>query len=359
MCFLTRFNGEILRRLIDEAGLTRPEVAAATLLSASTIDACIDGRMGNPSMKTLLALADFFAVPLDFLVGRCDKEQAEKILKNYGECFMELRRAPFEAYLHGRKGTIGKNLVGEAPWPYNLLNAVFPNLKIDDTVSKEHEEEIIEAMQSVLSPKQLKFILAYYRDGKTLSKIGKSAGLSGERVRQIITKAQSTLTYPPQSSILLYGKDISNKNSEIKIMEIRVLEKRQELARIQEELDEKYKKILEAQTYLYEYGIEAMKMVEAISDAVAVLPPVPEKKIVNTANIRLDDAFLKNQISQRAYNALMRFGCKTLADVVDIAKAGELIKIRNLGRVSTRELLAKIEELTGKDYFGVGNNPTR
>ena len=352
------FNPEILRKLIEGSQLSRPEVAAATMLSVSTIDSCLDGRMSNPSLKTLVALADFFAVPIDFLVGRCDEEQTEKILQDYSSHFMELRRAPYEAYLNGRKGTIGKNLVGESPWPYNLMNAVFPNMKVDGMISKEHEADIVETMQSVLSLQQCKYALYYYRDGKTLGQIGKSAGLSGERVRQIILKAQSILS-PPQSGVLLYGKDIAEKNSEIKATEIQVLEKRAELARIKEELDKKYDKLLEAQTYLYEYGVEAMKMVKAISDTVEVLPPASDKTIVNPASIRLDDEFLKSQLSPRAYHCLMRYGYKTLDDVIVLAKNGELMGVRNLGKVSVREILARIEELTGKDFFGVNGNPTR
>ena len=348
------FNPAILRRLIDETGLSRPQVADAIGMSLATIDSCLSGRQSLPSLKTLSALADFFAVSIDFLVGRCDEGQVEKIFAAYPRYFMELRRAPYEAYLNGRVAFSDKSLVGEAPWPYNLLNAVFPKSQVVNTVDEEHEADIVEAIMT-LPERQSEFILAYFRDGKRLDKIGKPANISGERVRQVISRGTSALRRPPQADYLLYGKRLAEHGSGIKLLEISLAARQRELELVKKKLDENYSRIVEAQEYLYDYGVEAMRMAKAITDTLEVLPPRQGAKVIDTKSIKLAELGL----SMRTYNALMRLGCNTLGDLMVIAEEGSLTKIRNLGTVSAREVLARIESLTGKSFFGKGDNPPR
>ena len=61
---------------------------------------------------------------------------------------------------------------------------------------------------------------------------------------------------------------------------------------------------------------------------------------------RLCDTEVKDlPISVRAYNGLMRAGCKTVGQLIEKINEGELLKIRQLGIKSVAELRALIVEL--------------
>lgn len=53
----------------------------------------------------------------------------------------------------------------------------------------------------------------------------------------------------------------------------------------------------------------------------------------------------------RSFNCLHRAGCRKLEDVVKIARKGDLLKVRQLGRKSADEILDKIYEITGERYY--------
>ena len=60
-----------LRELREARSLKQPALANAIHISKQTINDFEHART-NPSVKTLLALADYFDVSLDYLVGRSD-----------------------------------------------------------------------------------------------------------------------------------------------------------------------------------------------------------------------------------------------------------------------------------------------
>ena len=84
----------ILRQLIESTGLSIYEISRATKISYQAIGGYCNNR-SRPNMEQLIKLADYFAVPIDYLVGRCGLEEAKAIADNYSAHFMELRRAPF------------------------------------------------------------------------------------------------------------------------------------------------------------------------------------------------------------------------------------------------------------------------
>ncbi|MCJ2160621.1 helix-turn-helix transcriptional regulator [Leuconostoc mesenteroides] len=54
-----------------KADLSRTELSKRTGISTSMIESIEIGRR-NPGIKTLIALADYFDVSIDYLVGRSD-----------------------------------------------------------------------------------------------------------------------------------------------------------------------------------------------------------------------------------------------------------------------------------------------
>lgn len=63
-----------LKSLRQSKNLTQPAVADAIGLKKQTINELEHARI-NPSVPTLIALADLFDVSLDYLVGRSDEPE--------------------------------------------------------------------------------------------------------------------------------------------------------------------------------------------------------------------------------------------------------------------------------------------
>ena len=60
-------NGEKLRKLREERGLTQRAVSIATNLTETTIGIMERGE-GNPTLKTVKKLADFYGVSVEELI---------------------------------------------------------------------------------------------------------------------------------------------------------------------------------------------------------------------------------------------------------------------------------------------------
>lgn len=68
--------GERIRLLRNEVGLTQTEVAAKVGLSGRGYQ---DLELGaTPRGDTLLAIAEFFGVSMDYLAGRTDKREVNR-----------------------------------------------------------------------------------------------------------------------------------------------------------------------------------------------------------------------------------------------------------------------------------------
>lgn len=180
---------ENVNAMLEKSGMTKTGLARALGMSHSHLTNILNGRTA-PNLGDLVAIADHFAVPLDFLTGRCSREEADRILKDYGKVYMDLRRAPFEAYLGGRKGLAVEEGV-EEPWPYNLYHNVFrePCARV---ITREQEAGIFTAV-GMLPYREQKVILGYHQDGKDLKALGKEFGITPERVRLFLNKGIKTL----------------------------------------------------------------------------------------------------------------------------------------------------------------------
>lgn len=324
----TDFFQERLRGLIERSGMSYGKLAKATGISQPTISGYCGGRL-FPSLDALIKLADYFAVPLDFLAGRCDEETERAILADYPKHFMELRRAPYEAYLLGRNE--GQEVLGcETPWPYNLLDDIFKE-KWADVLEADNIAGLEEAIDG-LTERERYVTLLYYRDGRTMDELAGVFGVTKERVRQILHKAIRKLRAPHRLNLILYGAQGAREKS-------RLRQYRLEL--------EKEDAALKA--YALRLGNRKAVLQETDEDTKRVLAEVLEMDIGDM------------DLSVRSYNCLKRFGCKTLGDVVNAAKSGELKGVRNMGEKSANEVIERIYFLTGKRYslYGGTENGTR
>lgn len=350
-----------LKALIEATGMSEVRIAEATGVSHATLRNALSGDARRaPSITTLMALADYFAVPLDFIVGRCEKELAEEVLEDYSRRFMELRRAPFEAYLLGRRpeaSTTYGDGKAEAPWPYNLLDALFGAALFNgDTtlqfsiIGDDREDDIVEVLDT-LDARSALALTKYYRDGLTLEKISQlpEFNVTKGRVADIINAALRTLRHGSYANMLRYGKENAakmsvsvKKQAELReeervlaLWEKQIERKREELGRINSEVARQAARL--------KLRAEELPGVEV---GATVFDPLTEKDVL----LRPIEAL---GLGQRAMNSLWRHaGCRTMGDVLNLARDGRLLRISNLGVGCAREILTRLEELTGEDLWG-------
>lgn len=313
-----------LRYLIDSTGMSVLKISVATNITYASLQNYCRGTV-VPSADVLIKLADYFAVPLDYLVGRCSEEDAKEIAENYSARFMELRRAPYEAYLIGRTAKIGSDGIGESPWPYNLMDDVFGEPWVD--VLTDDQIAGISAAIAGLTEREKESLLLYYRDGMTLDAIAGEYGLTRERVRQIIGKAVRKLRAPHRKNLMMCG--------------VKGAEERCYLTHYRNELDKE-----SAALQAYEKQLDEKK-VQLCDAAMGMRAPDMPPSSCGMDLCEMD-------LSVRSYNVLRRAGCWTLDDVIKVVESGKMLNIRNMGRKSAEEIIDKIYRLTGKRYTLTG-----
>lgn len=61
-----------LLQLIEKYEIDQAEIAEGTGITQATISRILSGHIKNPMIETVQALADFFNVSLDYMIGRTD-----------------------------------------------------------------------------------------------------------------------------------------------------------------------------------------------------------------------------------------------------------------------------------------------
>ena len=341
------FVPDNLRLIVKESGLTREEIANATGVPVGTLSSYLRERPSAPSVRNLIALADFFAVPLDLITGRCDKELADKLLSDYSRYFMELRRAPYEAYLNGRskaEGTTSVDVTGEAPWPYNLIEAVLCK-DTECLVSADLEAGIMAAIDK-LSAQQKTFILAYFRDGFTFAKLGERENTTPGKVHHTIELALRRMRHPSLRNYFLYGKTGAERLTENRQAQEKLDKWGNELEALHERLKHKQSILLSLQKVAMECSDDVAKHVKSFN---YMLDSLPDDDM---ARIRLYDTPIEDlELPYRVLVCLKGKNFNTLGEVMELIESGKLLDINQIGKASATLILTKIKELTGKDCF--------
>ena len=197
-------------------------------------------------------------------------------------------------------------------YPYNLIEELRLNSpELDINYIEEHFEENLDFALSTLTEREALFIDGYYRKNYTYSAMALQHNLSDARIQQIVGKAIRKLRHPARSCYLIYGKEYlevqSNVKQEIKELENKLIT----LKSLNAVLSEEIQKQLEE----HEITIPCEEM--TISDLVLTI---------------------------RSYNCLKRAGIKTVADLISKTEE-DMMKVRNLGRKSLKEIKEKLEAL--------------
>lgn len=319
-----------LIEVISKSGLSHRQVSDVTGVPLATLNMILSRRI-LPNASALLSFADYFGVSVDYLCGR------EPLPDGFGEDFMMLRRLDYAATFLHRRDLAPKDRYGEAPWPYNILDDVVcgsgwgrdkgPDDYWDAPVTPDQEAALTYLLSTMFPERTQKVLRLYYKEGGTLETVSKEVGLTRERVRQILAKAVRQLRHPSRFKMLVYGLDGYERFCAIR-------QKALELEREEKEVDDLEKELIRRRFY--------------IESALEVTPDVRDTK--ERSKYPWDVGIADMGLSVRPHNCLVRAGCNTLSDVCELAKSGEMLKVRNMGRRSLAEVLSKVLELTGEDY---------
>lgn len=316
------FNPRCLKDVLDNTPLTIDALAEKSGVSRLTIAKYLKGDV-EPGSESLVKIADFLALPLDILYGRCTEEEYDAIMKDYNKTFMQLRKAPYESYILSKSWKSdyliepyndSRNLKYESPWPYNLIDKI-NGKTIEYKLDPDHERGLNKAI-SCLNEKEQKVIYLYFENGLTLKKVGEQLGVSCERIRQILARAVRRLAHPSLYQYIKYGEYGSNVAFDLKIAEAN-------LKTLEKAIDEK-------QTELDE-------LTDEVSEIKSTLSPACSNRDCEWYINNLD-------LSVRSYNCLRRANCDTVEDIVQLFKTGKARHMRNFGIKSCEEVLKMLSE---------------
>ena len=330
-----------LKKLIDDSGMTPGTISDASGVNVQTINKYFHLDDGNPQIDFLMKLADFFAVPLDYICGRCTTEECAAIEESFADNFRLLRKETYETVTMKFRTTANTPKGYCAPYPYNLLDDIFG--EPFDHVAGEDEINGLNAALSSLNEKEQQVLHMYYEEEKTLEETGEAFGVGRERIRQIVAKGLRKLRHPSRARQILYGEEGNKWRKEL-------IEKEAELNR-REDL------ISEAERNFNLKVEKHNERIEQVKEAYGERQNTWEAYDAALDGYGCSSAFADLDLSVRSTNCLLRSGANTVDKIIARIKAPDkyhyhdssLVHVRNIGQKSYEEIIDKVEKLTGTD----------
>lgn len=311
-----------LAQLISRAEISNHQLATSIGISDCSLITYLNGKT-TVSLDVAIKLADYFSVSLDVIVGRCPLKQT-----GYGT-------ADFVNDTHSARSLLNMIEIPAAdawyddiPYPYSLVLGVSGDIKSIESVITEDQQKGIEfALSNALKPDVKDMVIRRCRDGESLAAIGRVYGVNAERIRQRVAKAFRILrTYPWRTYILDGFNEV-------------------DLRRREEEAENREQALLEREKSLEQYaqrlnGIE--KQLRQRRDEID-LSSSSDGLVCESINFvgQFTDIEVLG-LSARAYCCLYRIDARTFKDILDLAKDGRYMKIRNLGRATWKEIVSKM-----------------
>ena len=330
------FFRERLGQLMRWNGANNYELAGAADVNVVTIRHALEGS-SMPDITTVCRIADFFAVSVDWLLGRVD--ECDEIVAK--ENFNKARVMSYEAYAWHKRNIYPIDDGFLPPWPYNLVEEIIGRDNVTGALTEDQLSGLRYVLAKLSTDRTREMVVMKYKDEATLDQIAKTHGLTRERVRQIIAKSIRIMRHPCYANYILNGYEGELKRQEL-------ADKRIEYGRLCGEVEAAMK--LKA--------IELKKLDEEINDLECA------KFIANT-DCGIDDYealssidIVELDLSVRAYNCLKRSGCETVMDIIDLVVKNpakidgtksdilywNLAKVRNMGKKSVDEVIEKLKE---------------
>lgn len=332
---LFSWDPERLVYLMDQAGVSIDKMEKQTGIShASMVHYLKKGEM--PGVKAIVAMADYFAVPTDYLLGRFSPEEMAEIEKDYGNKFQLLRKLSYDPMVDGVQRVSGHvdNRIA-APWPYCLLDDILVDGVWTEEFTNYQYGRLLDIINQ-LDERNRMLVLGYYKDGKTLEGLGKEYGLTRERVRQLLRESLRILRHPRNMRILTVT-DSASVDEKALIKEVCLYKKQiEELQRANGDLKEKIRDVKKK--------IDLLRDTEKQLDALRHVPTLESSMLVSD-NTDIDSL----GFSRRTNNTLRRNNVHTIGDLLNIIYDGNLMRCKRLGRESAEEIITVVAAATGRN----------
>lgn len=280
-----------LKELRLELGLSQPDMAKHVGLSVNSyLKLERDFMKYNPSLNSVLKIADKLGVSVDYLTER----QTEFAAK---PDYIDAWHQQFLARVNLTKNrTQKKNMADIAEeatltrYPYNLLSDIFKYNDLHETSAVSEAFFVqLERIIDQIPQRDRQIIRERYLIGNTFEKISKKHNTSRQRVQQIVQE--------------------------------RLVEIRHELT-----------------PFLFDPEQKVEKLMKLADELESRCNELDKNILTNPIYEMLGQDFLKMRLSNRTTNALMNAGCEHLIDIVLLIAHKDIRNVRNLGSASRREV---------------------
>lgn len=311
------FSRNILKRLIGATHMSQAAIAEKIGINQNRFNNICTGYV-KPNIIEIVKMADYFIVPVDLLLNRCDIQQVDELIVHYESNFMELRKKAYEEYVFKKKHDYA-SLVDkiESPYPYNMLNAMLQH-DTEFMLTAEDLEGIEHAMNSI-DPRRKKILLMYFKQNMARYEICEIENINSAMLHNLIKTGLKSI----RESDALKGTELATHmaNGLYTLKDVDDY-----FAKKEEELEVK-KQALETKEKI-------------ISNRIIVIEKEPTPKPID---IDADIQTLK--LSVRTYNALRRGGIATIRDAINALdnNINKLKLIPYLGKKSIFELKCAID----------------
>ena len=170
ICFdeerMDHWKGNKLKALIEESDTSLFDLSKYLDVSVSEIEEYCK-NVCAPDLDVMLRLADYYNVPMDYLLCRCTIKESASILFDWKSYYQTIHKNVLDFYF--TQGMQVENLYREPsdiPWPYDLVRDI-----VDEEIDWETDEALIREILKVLTDDEKEYILALYKDKKTLEEI--------------------------------------------------------------------------------------------------------------------------------------------------------------------------------------------
>ena len=280
-----------LKELRLELGLSQPDIAEYVGLSINSyLKLERDFMKFNPSLNSVLKIADKLGVSVDYLTERQTEFAARP---DYIDAWHQQFLARVDLTKNRTQKKNMEDIAEEATltrYPYNLLSDIFKYNDLHETsaVSEAFFAQL-ERIIDQIPQRDRQIIRERYLIGNTFEKISKKHNTSRQRVQQIVHERLMEIRH--ELTPFLFDPE----------------QKVERLMKLAEELESRCNEL----------------------DNASTIDPIYKL---------LGRNLLSMHLSNRTTNALMNAGCEHLIDIVLLIAHKDIRKVRNLGSASKREV---------------------
>ena len=280
-----------LKELRLELGLSQPDMAKYVGLSVNSyLKLERDFLKYNPSLNSILKIADKLGVSVDYLTERQTEFAAKP---DYIDAWHQQFLARVDLTKNRTQKKDMEDIVEEATltrYPYNLLGAIFNYNDLHETSAVSEAFFVqLERIIDQIPQRDRQIIRERYLIGNTFEKISKKHNTSRQRVQQIV---------------------------------------HERLAEIRNELT----------PFLFDPSQKVEKLMKLAEELETRCNELDNNILTNPIYEMLGQDFLKMHLSNRTMNALKNTGCDSLIDILLLIAHKDIRAVRNLGNASRQEV---------------------